>query len=166
MLGWVGVTPIDTKVAGVTLSPVEVETPFSDAPIVVLPTADPEAKPFEPDALLMGAVLELDEVQLTDVVRFCVLLSLYVPVAVNCSLVPLAMLGFGGVIASDTSAAADTVSGVEPDTPLSVALSVVEPCAVAVARPFDPEALLMAATDGVPELHVTMDVRFWVVPSV
>jgi len=76
MLGLVGVTPIETSVAGVTVSPVEVDTPLSDAPIVADPTAEPEAKPFEPCALLMGAVEELDELQVTDVVRFWVLWSL------------------------------------------------------------------------------------------
>ncbi len=166
MLGLVGVTPIETNVAGVTVSPVDADTPLSDAPIIVFPTADPVARPFEPLALLIGAVAEFDDVQVTDAVRSCVLLSLYVPVAVNCSVVPLAILGFGGVIASDTSVAGDTVSGVEPDTPPSAALRVVEPCAVAVARPFDPEALLIAATLDAEELQVTCEVRFWVEPSV
>lgn len=69
MLGLVGVTPIDTKVAGVTVSPVEVDTPSSAAPIVVVPTAEPVASPFDPCALLIGAVEVVDELQLTDVVR-------------------------------------------------------------------------------------------------
>ncbi len=76
ILGLVGVTAIDTSVADVTVSPVEVDTPLSDAPMVVVPTAEPVARPFEPLALLIAAVPALDEVQATDVVRFCVLLSL------------------------------------------------------------------------------------------
>ncbi len=70
-----------------------------------------------------------------------------------------------GVTAIDTRAAAVTVSGAEPDTLPSAALTVVEPCAVAVARPFDPEALLTATTVEGDELQVTCDVRFWVEPS-
>ncbi len=70
-----------------------------------------------------------------------------------------------GVTAIDTRAAAVTVSGVEPETLPSAALTVLEPCAVAVARPFDPEALLMAATAPAEELHVTCAVRFCVDPS-
>jgi len=165
ILGLVGVTAIETSVAGVTVSPVEADTPLIDAPMVVVPTAEPLAKPFEPLALLIAAVLELDELQLTDEVRFWVVLSLYMPVAVNCSFVPLAMLGFGGVIASETRVAADTVSGVEPDTLPSVALTVVMPCAVAVARPLEPEALLIESSVEEAELQVTWEVRFWVVPS-
>ncbi len=76
ILGLVGVTAIETSVAGVTVSPVVADTPLSDAPMVVVPTAEPVARPFEPLALLIEAVLELEELQLTDVVRFCVLLSL------------------------------------------------------------------------------------------
>lgn len=165
MLGLVGVTAIEVNVAAVTLSPVAADTPPTDAPIVVVPTPDPVAKPFDPCALLIEAVAGTDEVHATSFVKFCVLLSLYVPVAVNCSLVPSAMLGFGGVIASDTKVAADTVSEVEPDTLPSTAPSVVVPMASAVARAFDPDALLIGATAGTEEFQVTDAVRFSVDPS-
>jgi hypothetical protein len=42
------------------------------------------AKPWLPDTLLMAATLVAEELQLTEVVKFCVLPSLNVPVAVNC----------------------------------------------------------------------------------
>jgi len=79
-----GVTPIDTKVAGVTLSGVEPETLPSNAVMVVEPCAAAVATPFEPLALLTLAMLVADELQLTAEVRFCVVPSVYVPVAVNC----------------------------------------------------------------------------------
>ncbi len=79
-----GVTPIDTRVAGVTVSGVEPETVPSNAVMVVDPCAAAVATPFEPLALLTLAMLVADELQLTAEVRFCVVLSVYVPVAVNC----------------------------------------------------------------------------------
>jgi hypothetical protein len=42
---------------------------------------------------------------------------------------------------------------------------VVMPAWVAVASPFDPEALLIDASAAADELHVTADVMFCVVPS-
>lgn len=71
-----------------------------------------------------------------------------------------------GVTPIDTRVAGVTVSGVEPETPPSCALMVVEPCAAVVARPFEPLALLTVAVPVADELQVTADVRFCVVPSV
>jgi hypothetical protein len=45
------------------------------AVIVVEPTATDVAKPLEPGALLMAAIPTADEFQVSDVVRFCVVLS-------------------------------------------------------------------------------------------
>ncbi len=52
----------------------------NDAVIVVEPAATPVAKP----AFEIVALLRLDELQVTDPVMFCAVLSEYVPVAVNC----------------------------------------------------------------------------------
>ena len=79
------------------------------------------------------------------------LLSVYVPVAVNCFVAPFAIDGFAGVTAIDCSAAAVTVSTVEPVTPPSVALMVLVPIATAVAKP----AALIVATVGVADAYVT-----------
>ena len=57
------------------------------------------------------------ELHVTEPVKFCVELSEKVPVAVNCSFVPLAIEGFAGVTAIDTSEGAVTVRVVEPLTP-------------------------------------------------
>ena len=59
---------------------------------------------------LTVATLLSEEAQVTAAVRSWVVLSVKVPVAVNCSVSPLAMLGFGGVTAMDTSVAAVTVN--------------------------------------------------------
>jgi hypothetical protein len=82
--------------------------------MVVEPVVRAVAWPFDPGVLLIFATDGLVESQLTVVVRSCVLLSVYVPGAVNCWFVPLTIEGFFGVTLMDTSAAAVTVSIVEP----------------------------------------------------
>ena len=74
---------------------------------------------------------------------------------------PLAIVGFAGVTATDTSVAAFTVSVVLPEMEPEVARIVVEPAPTAVARP----AVLIVATAPVEELHVAVLVRSCVVPS-
>ncbi len=76
--------------------------------------------------------------------------------AVNCSVVPALIEGPAGVTAIDTNVAAVTVSVVEPLIEPDVAVIVVLPCATLVARPAAP----IVATLVVPELHVTVPVRF------
>src|SRR5260370_20111173 len=101
MLGVVGVTVIVDRVAAVTVSVVLPETPPKVAVIVVVPAATDVAKPCEPPALLIVATAVLDELQVTSVVRPCVVKSVYVPVAVKCCVVPFVTVGtvVGTVIA-------------------------------------------------------------------
>ena len=73
--------------------------------ILLEPTDAPEAKPL---ALIVTAEFELAHV--TVLVRFCVLLSLNVPVAVNWMLVPLAIDVLGALMVIDLSVAAVTAS--------------------------------------------------------
>ena len=82
--------------------------------------------------------------------------------AMNCRVVPRAMLGLAGVTVMDTSVAAVTVSMVDPDMLPDVAVIVVEPADADVARPLEPAALLIVATPPVDEFQVTDVVRFWV----
>jgi hypothetical protein len=84
---------------------------------------------------------------------------------VNCWVSPAGTLGLAGVTAIDSKTAALTVSTVEPVMPSSVALMVDVPCATAVARPCEPEALEMVATEVVAEAQVTWLVSFTVDPS-
>ena len=104
-----GVTAIDTKVGAVTVSPVEPLIPPEVAWIVVLPAATPVANP----PLVIVAAAVFVEVQVAALVRFKVLVSLYVPVAVNCCVAPLAIEALAGVTVIETSSAV-TVSVVEP----------------------------------------------------
>ena len=165
MLGLVGVTAMDTSVAAVTARVVDPDMVPDVAVSVVEPVVVGVANPFDPAALLMVATLVLEELQVAVVVRFWVLPSEYVPVAVNCWVVPRAMLGLVGVTAIDLSVAAVTVRVVDPDIDPDVAVIVVEPVAAGVANPFEPTALLMVATPVLDELQVVVVVRFWVLPS-
>src|SRR5271165_257180 len=97
---------MDTSVAAVTVNVVLPEMAPLVALIVVLPAFSADAKP----APLIVAVAVLDEAHVTLAVRFCVELSLYVPVAVNCCVPPAATDGFTGVTAIDTSVAAVTAN--------------------------------------------------------
>jgi hypothetical protein len=76
MLGAAGVTPIDARVAAVTVRDVVPDTEPSEAAMVTEPVATANARPFEPDALLIEAIAVSDEVQDTLLVRFWVELSL------------------------------------------------------------------------------------------
>ena len=106
------------------------------------------------------ATVALDELHRTEAVRSCVLVSLKVPVAVNCLLVPIAMVEFAGVTASDTNVAVLTVKVAVPVTEPEVALIVVVPVPTAVARP----AASMVETLTGDAAHVT-EVSSCVLPS-
>jgi hypothetical protein len=99
------------------------------------------------------------EVQVTELVRFCVELSEKVPVAVNCSEVPFAIERLGAVTAIDTNAAAVTVRVVEEATFPEVACIALVPTPAAVTTP----VAEIVATLGVSELQVTEPDKFCVV---
>ena len=80
MVASCGVMVMDCSVAGPTLSVPEPEIDPTDAVMVELPTATAPASPV----LLMLAIVPSEEVHVATVVRSCVVLSLKVPVAVNC----------------------------------------------------------------------------------
>jgi len=155
--GLAGVTAMDTSVATVTVSVVEPVTLPEVAWMVALPVPAAVASP----AVLLLATVVLSEVQVTELVRFCVLVSLNVPVAVNCCVVPLGIEGLTGVTAMDTSVATVTVSVVEPVTLPEVAWMVALPVPAAEASP----AVLLLATVALSEVQVTELVRFCVLVS-
>src|SRR6266704_2021138 len=161
MLGFVGVTAIEERVAFVAVSVVLPETSPSVAVIVVVPAATDVAKPCEPPALLIVATPAAEELQVTWVVRSCVVLSLKVPVAVNCRVVPFAILGVVGVTVIVDRIAAVTVSVVLPETRPNVAVIVVVPAATDVAKP----ALSIVATPVFDELQATWAVKSCVLLS-
>jgi hypothetical protein len=88
------------------------------------------------------------------------------PIAVNCLVVPKAMLGLVGEtwIEDSVTRAEFTVNVDVPEVTPSVAVIVAEPAATEVASPMEPGALLTVATDGVNEFQVTEAVRSWLVP--
>jgi hypothetical protein len=77
---------------------------------------DPMLTPLASPAVLIVATPAAEELHVAVLLKFCVLPSLYVPVAVNCWVLPLAIDGFTGVTAIDASVAAVTVSVVLPET--------------------------------------------------
>ena len=66
---------METSVAGVTVSSVVPDMLPDIAVTVVEPVATDAARPFDPAALLIVAIPALDELQVADAVRFCVVLS-------------------------------------------------------------------------------------------
>ena len=146
MLGFVGVTSMDTNIADVTVSELLPDTLPNAAVTVVEPVARDKASPLEPNALLMMATVVSEELQATSAVRSRVALSEYVPVAVNCCLVPRAILGFVGVTSIETRVADVTARLVLPDLLPNAAAMVVEPTAMDAACPLEPVALLIIAT--------------------
>ena len=156
ILGLAGLIAIDTKCAVDTVSVVEPLTLPNVALMLVLPLAKLVTSPV----LLMVAAAGLEEVQRTDFERSCVLLSLKVPVAVNCRVVPTAVVELAGVTAIETKLALVTVSDAEPLMEPDVAVMVVVPVPTPVAKP----ELSTVATDVAGADQVT-DVKSCVLPS-
>lgn len=97
MLEFVGVTPIETRVAALTLREELPVTPPELAVILVLPVPTAVAKPEE----LTEATLAADEDHVTEV-NNCVLPSSKLPTALNCSVVPTAIEGVAGLTAIES----------------------------------------------------------------
>jgi len=79
MLALTPCTEMEFRVADVTVNWDELLTPLNDAVIVVVPAATPVTRPAE----LIVATAVLEEVQLTWLVKLCVVPLLYCPVALN-----------------------------------------------------------------------------------
>jgi hypothetical protein len=126
--------------------------------MVVFPDPTAVAKP-RPDIVATEGFVE---VHVTVLVRFWLLASLKVPVAVNDCVAPRMIELFAGVTSIDTSVGGSiAVRRVEPLTWPELAWIVVLPTPTLVARP----ALVIVATEEFVELHITELVRFWVLPS-
>lgn len=94
----VGVVAIDVSIAGVTVRVADDEVTESNIAVMA---ADPTSTAVARPVLLIVATVVLDELQIADAVKSCVLLQPNVPVALNCCVVPLAMLAFPGATARD-----------------------------------------------------------------
>jgi hypothetical protein len=157
--GIAGVIAIETSCAGEIVSEVDPVTEPEVAEIVVVPTATLVARPVA--EIVTAPVLE--ELQVADEVRFCVLPSLNVPVAVNGWVVPSAIVEFAGATAIDCKAAGSTVSddvfeAIDPDD----AVTFVVPVATVEASP----VVLIVATEGFDKVQITDPDRSCVLPSV
>ncbi len=151
MLGLPGVTTIKSRVAvgGETVIFVVPETPSDVAMISELPAASAVARPSA--EIVTSSVI--DEVQTTEPVISFVVLSEYVPVALNCCVAPTVMFGLPGVTVIDNSIGScrQTVTVVLPDVLPHVALIVEVPAASAVKKP----VVEMVAVSVFEELQVT-----------
>ena len=110
MLGLVGVTEMEDRVAEVTARAVFPEIPPAVAVIVEVPVATATARPLP----LTVATAVLDELQVTCVLISWLVPSEYMPIAVNCGVSPTGMLGLVGVITMEDKVAAVTVRIVVP----------------------------------------------------
>jgi hypothetical protein len=127
----------------VTVNNVELDFPDEEALIVVAPGAVGEANPL----LLMVATPGLLDFQTTDQVISTVLVSLNVPVAVNCCAVRIGTVGLTGVTTKLCKVAELTCNVVETGTaPPALAVIVALPAAMPFASPFVPPVLLIVAT--------------------
>src|SRR5207302_1119614 len=114
-----------------TVRTVEPVTPLNAALIFEVPCDRPLAMP---PAGVMVATEGVAEAHVTWSVRSSVELLEKVPVALNCSVLPLAMLGLAGVTAIETSVTLLTVRLADPCTVPSVAVIADVPGATPVAR--------------------------------
>ena len=75
-LGLVGVTPMETSTAGVTVNELDPDNPAIDALIVTEPGVSAVLSPVAPTLLLTAAMVESEELQFTTLVKSCFELSL------------------------------------------------------------------------------------------
>lgn len=150
---------IDCRIAAVTLSAKTLDViPLCVAPMLAVPAPTPVAIPVA----LTAAADRFEDDHVAELVSVCVVPSLKVPVAVNWSVVPLAIDDFGAVIVIDCSTAAVTVRVMVLElTPACEALTFVDPTPVAVASP----AAFMDATAELEELHTADWLMSCEVPS-
>jgi hypothetical protein len=103
MLKFAGVTPMETKVAAVTVSVVDPDIFPSVAVIVVDPVLSAVARPWLPVALLIEATVGLLELHTTCAEMASLVPSLNRPIAVNNAVEPIARLPSGGPTAMPVS---------------------------------------------------------------
>jgi hypothetical protein len=126
------------------------------------------ASPSDPAAFEIVATPVFDDAQVTVAVMSLVVLSVYVPVAVNFWVAPGAIDGLAGVTLMDTTAARTTVRVVDPESVFgegAAAEIVVVPWANDCAKPFEPAAFEIVATRPSDDAQVTVVVTSWVVKS-
>jgi hypothetical protein len=106
------------------------------------------------------ATLPSLDVQVTELVTSCVVVSLKVAVAVNCAVVPVATDGFAGLTVIRETVALVTVTTVLPLVDPEAAVMIALPVATLFAKPL-PSTVAMVGSE---ELQVA-EARVWVLPS-
>lgn len=158
--GLPGLTVIEVSAALLTARLVVPTTPFRYAVSVVLPAEAPLTWPRLPALLLTVATLGCEDVQAASVVRFCVVPSPKVPIALQNSDVPCAICGVVQLTAIDTRGDAVTVNAAGGEvTPPSAAVMLVVPLATPRAAPLEFTVATLVSDDA----QVAIPVRFWVV---
>lgn len=114
---------------------------------------------------LIVATLTSDDVHVAWPVRFSVVPSLKLPVAVKRCELPSGMLGLAGVIVIEVSVASVTVSDAVPTSPANSAVMVASPAVSPVASPLLPLLSPTVATDAGDEVHEADWVRSCELPS-
>lgn len=168
LMNWLdGVRVIDTSTGAVTVRVAWFDvTPEKAAVMVVVPCARVAANPRVPVALLTVATCVFDDAHTAEAVMSCVVLSEKVPVAVNCSLPPAAMLVAAGETEIELRVAGVTVStaGGTEVTVANEARMFVVPVPLDSASPNVPAVFPTVATEGVEELQIAKVVRSCVPP--
>jgi hypothetical protein len=151
---------IDCNNAAVTLKEhmFDVSPPML-AVMTALPSLSAVANPLGVIAMIAGEA----EIQFTWLVILAVLLSLYVPAAVNWPVMPLGREAFGVLMAMDFNMAAVTVTVVVPLIDPKAAITVELPTLLPLTSPLLAFALLTLAS--VVALQVVMAVRSLVLLS-
>ena len=124
--GVAGVIVIDTSTGPVAAFTVKTVVPLIvpwAAVIVVVPATTAVAKPCLPAALPMVATFGLLDVQVTDLVRSRVLPPVNVPVALNCSVVPVAIEGLAGVTKMEVRTLVESCTVIDIDSAETAALN-------------------------------------------
>ena len=147
---------IDVSLALETLRSVEPVIAPRIAEILVVPVMVLVTNP----ALFIAATAAFEELQPTDAVMSCVLLSLKVPVATNCFEAPIGMVEFAGVTAIETKLAPVTVIAALPVIDPTVAFTLPVPPATPAASPEESTV----TTPGVEDDQLT-EVKVCVLPS-
>lgn len=121
--------------------------------MIVMPSAVPVANPGVPGLFAIVATWVDNEAHATILVKSCVLPSLYVPVAVNCCIVPNAIAIDCGLTVSEIKTTEFTVRLAVPVMlPLTTLITVLPPL-TAVAWPCEPVESLIVAIFGANELQ-------------
>jgi hypothetical protein len=150
------VTTIDTSTAEVIVRDAFPLVEADVAVIFAVPTAIAVARP----AGEIEAALEGEELHVTPL-SVCCDLSLNVPIALNCCVVPLAIDADPGETAIEASTGAIAEAVTDPLTAPDLAVIVDEPWATEVAKPVEE----IVTTPTVSEDHMAELLKSWVVPS-